>query len=115
MTSEKINWLKQTPIVLAPTTKLIKSIALLSQLSPGQSYILIGSQTEIRGILTEQDVVSLVASGQITSEITIEEGRISHLDVITRAELMANSEPYQVLAILQAHQTQYLGVIGEDN
>ncbi len=109
MNSQEINWLKRAPLVVAPSTRLVEAIALMSQ---GYNYILIDSPE--RGILTEQSVIAWMATRQITFEITVGEIETKTLEVISQAELNANSEPHQVLTIFQARQTQHLGVIGAD-
>jgi len=109
MTSQEINWLKQPPLVVAPTIKLKEAIAHINE---EQKYVLIGSPKQIVGILTARDIVYLI--GQIETEITVGELKLKPLSLISIDRYLANSQPYQIFRILQSQQTEYLGVVGAD-
>ncbi|MEB3180959.1 MAG: PAS domain-containing protein, partial [Nostocaceae cyanobacterium] len=108
-TSSVIN---RHPLTTTATTTAIAALQIMSQRS--SSYILVQESQQphssLVGIVTERDVVEIIARGVDVSNLSVTEVMRTQPMTITEAEAQ---DIFQVIKILRQHQIQHLPVVGE--
>jgi PAS domain S-box-containing protein len=97
----------RNPLTAAPDTPLREAIALLHQAGADGCLVVVDGQ-RFMGLLTERDVVKLVASGQDRTALCLQEVMEPNVPTLTLGE----NQPVQVIwSLMRRHQLRHLPVV----
>jgi PAS domain S-box-containing protein len=106
-----LNWkqaIAPDPLAVTPDTSLIEALSLMSQ--GGEGCVLVMEQLQLVGLLTEQEVIRLVATGRSLEGVKIGEVMVHNPVTLKRSQC---SNAFAVLDLCDRHQIRYLPIVDD--
>jgi PAS domain S-box-containing protein len=97
------------PLVASPDTPLIEAIQLLNHTEHSENCVLIQAAGQLVGLLSERDVVRIVAQGRSPNNVTVSVAMTSPVLTISSEKATIQA----ALTSLEQHSTNYLVVVDQ--
>jgi PAS domain S-box-containing protein len=102
--------LDRTPLMVTPDTLVADAIAQMRQAAPAKTYVLVVEDEQLVGILSEQNVFTLVTSTANFLELTLADA-MTHPVMTLR--LLPTDTPITALTLMEDQQIEYLPILDE--
>ena len=106
--------IEPNPLTISPQQSVLKAISKMNggenQKFSHSSYILVLEKSELIGILTERDIIRLIAAEIELAQITVAEVMSPEVMTLKKADFQ---DIYQVISILRLYRIRHLPVVDE--